>query len=177
LDRTAAKRAKRRFTCELMVDGQRSTGIILDVSESGIFVQTATRIAPNTRVDVMITGQRNVPDMQLRAVVARQKRTDPRLVSVNAGGLGLKILDAPPSYYEHMVVREEGVAAPRPARRSARKTAAPAEAGKRFTVRVSQVEGTRTRNLEVTAASPEAARKTALDELGEGWEILEITPA
>jgi len=39
-------RIKRRVTCELLVDGRRYRGIVLDLSETGVFVQTEATPTP-----------------------------------------------------------------------------------------------------------------------------------
>jgi hypothetical protein len=64
-----------------------------------------------------------------------------------------------------------------PARTSGAPRVTPARApvaakGKRFRVRVSQISGSRSRSLEVTAASEEEARRKAMGASGEGWKIL-----
>ena len=63
-----------------------------------------------------------------------------------------------------------------PRRRSAARRAAPESprsAGQqRFRVRVSQTSGSRSRSLEVRAASEEEARREAMAACGEGWKIL-----
>jgi PilZ domain len=69
-------------------------------------------------------------------------------------------------------------APPRPAAQGPAKRAPEAKpeasAGRRFRVRMKQVSGPRSRSLVVSGASEEQARAQALEELGEGWQILQI---
>ena len=47
----------------------------------------------------------------------------------------------------------------------------------RFRLRVSQIEGSRSRSMLVCAASEAEARCQAAEEAGEGWKIIECVPA
>jgi hypothetical protein len=100
MDRRAAKRVWRRLTCELRFDDRKTTGIVLNVSTSGIFVQTSARPLPGTIAEVRFAARGNVPAMNLRARVARQKRVEPRLATIEAAGVGLQLLDVPEAYWE-----------------------------------------------------------------------------
>ena len=157
MDRRVAKRARRRLTCELRFEGKRAGGIVLDVSETGLFVQTAATPQPGTVVELLLNSHAGLPAMRIRARVARQKRVDKRLVYIEANGLGLQILDAPEVYYRDLVC-------------------AVAPKGRQvFTVRASC--GPRTRRIRAEAGSAEDARAEVLAKLGDGWEILEVKPA
>ena len=46
--------------------------------------------------------------------------------------------------------------------------------GPRFRVRVREIGGSRSRRIEVSASDREAARGRALEEIGEGWKILDV---
>ena len=47
MDHKRSKRVKRRITCELVIEGKRYSGIMLDVSATGMFVQTAVSAGVN----------------------------------------------------------------------------------------------------------------------------------
>lgn len=100
MDRRAAKRIRRRLTCELRFDGRKTTGIVLNVSTSGLFIQTSARPAPGTVVEVHFSARGSSPEMDLRTRVARQKRVEPRLAQIEASGIGLQLLDAPEAYWQ-----------------------------------------------------------------------------
>lgn len=177
MERRAAKRIKKRVTCEVRVGRNSQRGIVLDVSQTGLFVQTAVRIAPGTIVDVIVHPA-DRPEFLVRAVVARQKQTDPRLVSVVAAGVGLQILEAPEAYYRDLLGDAEG-RAPAPKRKPAPVgSATPAAAtgapeGKPFRVLVRK--GSRQKTLKLEAEDEAAARRAALAKQGAGWEVVEVS--
>ena len=100
MDNRAAPRHKRRMTCELRYDGRKARGIVLDLSSSGLFVQTSARPAPGTIFHLMLEARGDTPELDLRVRVARQRRTEPRLAALVPPGLGLQILDAPTAYFD-----------------------------------------------------------------------------
>jgi hypothetical protein len=100
MDKRAAPRQKRRMTCELRYDGSKASGIVLDLSSSGLFVQTSARPPANSIVVVHLEARGNLPVLDLRTRVARLKRVPPRLAGLTPPGLGLQILDAPEAYFE-----------------------------------------------------------------------------
>ena len=88
------------MTCELRYDGRKASGIVLDLSSSGIFVQTSAQPAAHCIVVVHLEARGNTPMLDLRTRVARQKRVPPRLAGLDPPGLGLQILDAPDAYFQ-----------------------------------------------------------------------------
>ena len=170
----AARRQKRRMFCEIVHEGRAQRAIVLDVSRTGLFVQTSARLAPGTELEIQLRLEANSDPIRLRTAVARQKAVPAQLTQVAHGGVGLRILEAPREYY-HAI----GEPAPWPAaaaRRSAEPTSggAPAAAPHkpRFRVRVKQSEGSRSRVLDIAAETPERACALALAAVGPGWEAL-----
>lgn len=198
----------------MVLEGRPRRGIVLDVSATGLFVQTASQPRPGTVLDLRLLEGGDRPEMALRVRVARQRKVEPRLAQIQANGVGLHILEAPPAYYEYVAEGERpasggapgGSGTPRRSgalpgsARSARSArskrsagtapgtsdssgdggahAGAAEAlGDTYKVRVSQVEGTRSRTVTVEAASEDAARGAALERVGEGWEVVEVRAA
>ena len=149
----------------IVSEGRSQRAIVLDVSESGIFVQTGTRLPPGSAVEVHVRMLANEEPLLLRARVARNKQVPPQLTSVARGGVGLKILDAPPAYYDQIKAMIDVDKAPRVA-------PAPQTPRNRFRVRVKQREGPRSRSLEILADSEEEARARALADVGSGWEAV-----
>ena len=200
MGKQAATRTKKRLTCALVIDGSRLSGIVLDLSANGVFVQTSANPPPGAELglELEIPGE---PERTLLVVrVARKKVVPLRLRSVVHGGLGLQIERAPEAYFGYVAqlqpaeVAEEppAVGAP-PANASPAVTVPPKKASpgrrggsrrgvpprvpaaakqERFRVRVSQISGSRSRSLEVSAASEEEARREAMATAGEGWKIL-----
>jgi hypothetical protein len=165
----AAKRHKRRMFCEIVHEGRPQRAIVIDVSRTGLFVQTGARLAPGTEVDIDLRLDSGGEPIRLRGSVARQKAVPAQLTSIAHGGLGIRILSAPRAYYDAI-----GERAPWPgAARKAEAPAPPADASKpRFRVRVKQTDGPRSRVLDIAAESEERACKLALREVGPGWEAL-----
>ncbi|MBW2235121.1 MAG: PilZ domain-containing protein [Deltaproteobacteria bacterium] len=88
------------MTCELRYEGRKASGIVLDLSSTGLFVQTSALPAPGTIFHVMLEARGDTPALDLRVRVARQRRTEPRLAALVPPGLGLQILDAPSAYFD-----------------------------------------------------------------------------
>ena len=74
MDHERAKRIKRRITCDLVIDGKRQSGIVLDVSATGMFVQTAITSNIGQEVEVHLSATRTTPELTFRAKVARGRR-------------------------------------------------------------------------------------------------------
>jgi hypothetical protein len=100
MEKRAAVRRKKRMTCELRFDGRKAGGIVIDVSETGIFVQTAAKPSIGSVIDVRLSPGAGQADFDLRARVVRIRRTDPRLARIQGSGIGLQVLDAPPEFYD-----------------------------------------------------------------------------
>ena len=160
--------------CEIVHEGRAQRAIVLDVSRTGLFVQTSARLAPGTEIELDVRLEANSEPIRLRAAVARQKAVPAQLTQVAHGGVGLRILEAPREYYDALGERAPWPAAS--ARRSAQ-PASPAAPGTppttaRFKVRVKQREGSRSRILDIAAETPERACALALAAVGPGWEAL-----
>ncbi len=197
---TRAQRTKKRLACTLMIEGSRLAGIVLDLSASGLFVQTSANPAHGARVGLELDIPGESQRCPLAVRVARRKVVPPRLKSVVHGGLGLQIENAPEAYFRYLaqIQADEAAAAsagasappakaspavaPPPAKASPARTSAPRRRPsprrpavpkkERFRVRVSQIGGSRSRSLEVSAASEEDARREAMAASGGGWKIL-----
>lgn len=170
--------------CEVRVAERRHSGFVLDLSPSGLFIQTSAKAEPGEQLDVTLSLPSG-EEASLGVAVARKKVVPARLLTVAQGGIGVRITRAPEAYFAF--VQELGLeGAPRPA--GARGRGAGAAGGSeeeeavaapdvpRFRVRVSQVSGPRSRRVEVTAADAEAAAAAALESLGEGWKVLDVEP-
>jgi len=191
------ERTRKRLSCALTIEKRHYSGIVLDLSGSGLFIQTTAPAEPGTglRVELAVPGQ--AEPLPIQARVARRKVVPPRLVTVAQGGLGVRIEQAPEAYYAliaemqrtKLPSAEEKPAQPsRPpprakargrlqrraleaARRSLGAPPRPEPSGC-FRVRLGQVHGSRSRFLEVKADSEDEARERAVAEVGEGWKVL-----
>lgn len=175
-----AKRIRRRMACELKADGRQQRAIVIDLSATGLFVQTSARLSPGAQVELWLQSEDLREPILLRAAVARQKAVPSNLTSVAQGGIGLRIVDAPRAYYE--LLGETGppspaTTAPAAARATAPKTtpappSPPPPSLPRFRVRVKQSDGPRSRILDIVAETAERACAAALAQVGAGWEAL-----
>jgi PilZ domain-containing protein len=188
--RQRANRIRRRVTCELQLGGRSYRGIVLDLSESGVFVQTEASPPAGTPVRVRFHALGGI-EFEVEMTVARRQVAPPQLASVVRGGLGLKVENPPATYYK--LIGMESASTPGGARGVGREpvsrgakgpaeeaapAAPPPEApSAEFRVRVKQSDGPRSRTLKVKAGSLAEARKAALVELGRGWEILSVEAA
>ena len=92
-------RIKRRVTCELLVDGRRYRGIVLDLSETGVFVQTEATPTPGAPLRLRFHAADGTA-FEVEASVARRQVAPPQLATVVRGGLGLRVKTPPPAYFE-----------------------------------------------------------------------------
>jgi hypothetical protein len=182
-----AERIRRRITCELQLDGRNYRGIVLDLSETGVFVQTEATPPPGTRLRIKLRASGGV-EFEVEASVARRQVAPPQLASVVRGGLGLRVEEPPPAYFKLIGVEppkaggrgrggSSAAAGPAPQAPAAPPAPPPEDTRVEFRVRVKQSDGPRSRTLKVKAGSPSEARRNALAELGRGWEILSIEAA
>lgn len=188
-EQRVAKRIRRRMPCELKAAGRQQRAIVLDCSRTGLFVQTSARLKPGSSVEVWLQAEGQREPMMLRASVARQKAVPSNLTSVAQGGIGLRILDAPRSYYELLgesppAPRGNGTTVPGATAPGVRRAPSPsptpraaapaagAPVAPRYRVRVKQSDGPRSRILDIVAESAERACAAALAQLGAGWEAL-----
>jgi hypothetical protein len=86
-------RHARRIPCELWIDGARSTGIVKDVSRSGVFVQTRARAMPGTALTLVIAAGQGRTEIRVRGKVARAERIQAHFATQSAAGLGVEVLD------------------------------------------------------------------------------------
>ena len=164
--RKGAKREKRRATCELRIAGQPASGILIDISETGLFVQTNAMATPGTEVEVRILADARTPEQHFKTVVARVRRVPSELLSVTPGGLGLKIVRG----------KGAGAGGARPHPVAVAPAPEPEIPKRRFRVRLGQSGGQRSRLVDVNSVDEAAARRAALALAGPGWEATEVRP-
>jgi hypothetical protein len=171
-----AKRHRWRLPCEIVFEGGTQRALVIDLSSTGIFVQTGVRLRPGADVEIRLQLEHLSEPVLLRARVARAKHVPTHLTTVARGGVGLHLREAPAAYLEAIAALESG----KPLRGNVvnegggldKPEPAPAEVRPRFRVRVQQCDGPRSRRLELHADSVEHARKLALAEVGKGWEVV-----
>jgi Tfp pilus assembly protein PilZ len=167
----SAKRHKWRLPCEILFDGGRQRSFVLDLSETGLFVQTGARMKPGARVQVRIALDGAAEPLLLDAFVARAKPVPAQLASVAHGGVGLQLHHPPKAYLDALATLEGGAQLRAGLARDAVTPAPPQAAPLRYRVRVKQTNGPRSRTIEVHAETEIQARAAALRETGAGWEV------
>lgn len=102
MERRIEPRIRKRISCDLQVGDRRFSGLVLDLSETGLFIQTVARPLPGARVRLGLTGGRLGEPLQLEARVARTRLVPPQLRTVARGGLGIHLERPPDAYLEFL---------------------------------------------------------------------------
>ncbi len=194
MNRRGLPRTKMRIACTLHLEESRHSGMVLDVSASGLFVQTNASPAPGTplRLELRVPGLSEPIEMQ--ATVARKRIVPPRLRTLLKGGIGIH-LENPPEEYFTMIAKLQAPEAAgsktseaaKPSEKSSNasldKPAAPPEKQPRakpkltsFRVKLGQVGGSSSRNLVIRASDEDEARRRAILDMGDGWKVLSCEP-
>ena len=166
--------------CNVTLEGQQHSGLVIDVSPGGLFIQTSAKAQPGDRLDLKLSLPGETQKIPLQVEVVRKVVVPARLLAVAHGGVGVRILNAPEAYYNFMETLGigsdpgESKAQSSGAGTSEETPAAGAGPQQSYQVRVKQIKGPRSRVLDLVASSEEDARNQALAELGEGWQVLEV---
>jgi len=190
----SSDRVKMRIACEVSVGAQRHSGLVLNVSPSGLFVQTHAKPTAGDPIRVALNVPGAADAMALDATVVWKRVVPAGLVRVAQGGVGVCLLNPPEGYYQFLASAlraRNSRPAPEPITARAGKpkdspipeapaaaedgdVAGRAEASLRtrpYRVRVSH--GQRSRIVTVSATSEAHAREIALGRVGEGWKVIE----
>lgn len=97
LDSEAESRFKKRVPCRLKQGPRQYAGVILNVSRTGLFVQTSALPGIGAEIEVTLSGRTEAAT--LTAEVVWQRRVPAPLRSVAEGGIGLRIRHATEPYY------------------------------------------------------------------------------
>lgn len=185
MDSRRAPRSRKRLTCTLFIGDGRHQGVVLDLSATGLFVQSSAQADPGTPLTVEVVLPNCEGPVSLGASVARRRTVPSHLQSVTPPGLGVQIERAPEEFYAFVSelqgtdlsaggvsVGPGSAKASRGRKRKAASQPAAKPPERRFRVRVSQLRGSRSRFLQVAAPDEASARDRALAEVGEGWKVL-----
>ena len=96
---TAEPRFKRRIPCRMKQSRRTSSGMVLDLSRRGLFVQTTVSAKAGDEVEVVLSGSEQEPDVVLNTQVVWQRKVPYQLRSTLQSGMGLQIRYASESYY------------------------------------------------------------------------------
>ncbi len=168
-------RTKKRISCTLVSGEQRYSGVVLDCSPQGLFVQTSAKLVPGSMVDIELGVSTQPEPLLMQARVARQKVVPPRLRSVAHGGIGLHI-DLPPQGYLEFFAELTRTELPTAEKSDRRKKPRPAPK-LRYQVRLVQIGGSRSRRVNVECNTLDEAEVAALEAVGDSWKVIKIDPA
>jgi hypothetical protein len=158
-------RKRRRIPCQLWVGEREHSALILDLSPSGLFIQTHAKAQRGERVRLQFSHEDAM--LELKVEVVRIKSVPQGLLAATKGGIGVRIVSAPEEY--DGLLSQLGIS--ERTKPSFELDPEP-EPGLRFRVYVAQIGGPRSRRVEVSAADADAANARALEEVGAGWKIL-----
>ena len=96
-ERREAERSERRLGCELVVGERSHTAVVIDMSDTGLFVRTHAEPPPGDEVRLVLRRPGGEV-WELRARVARVRRADGDSPLISGRGLGLEILEAPEAF-------------------------------------------------------------------------------
>ena len=97
-----APRVKKRMTCALRCGGRRYSGLVLDISANGLFVQTSAAPEPGEPVELEVSLPARREPLHIHGKVARRRVVPPRLRAVAQGGVGIALVNAPEEYFEYV---------------------------------------------------------------------------
>ncbi len=163
-------RVKKRLPCTLEHADNRRSGLILNLSRSGIFVQTILPAEPGMLVNVDFCNPSHDRPIGLQAAVVWRRRVSTLMTGINQSGMGMRI-QWPPSEYDALLAE----ILPQPPAADQPRGDAPAPGLLRYVVRLTQSGGPRSRLVTVHSESEQRACEQARAELSEGWTILEIS--
>jgi Tfp pilus assembly protein PilZ len=160
------RRYRKRLPCRLEVPNGAYSGMVLNLSRGGLFVQTSAAASPGEAVHLDLSlGDADAISLDTRVVWRRV--VAPHLRSVSAGGMGVHIQYAHDAYFGLVARLAEGTPADEPAPPGS-------AAGPSFRVRLRLAGGPRTRVLTVTSADEAEARKSARQQAGPQWAVLDL---
>jgi hypothetical protein len=100
VDKPRAPRTKKRMSCEINVNDARYSGIVLDVSATGLFVQTNLKPNPGTVATLRLSLPGEKEPVVMKARVARKKMVPRELLAVAGGGAGFAITEPAEAYLD-----------------------------------------------------------------------------
>ena len=166
------ERIAKRMPCTVRLGEASFTGLVLNLSEGGVFVQTRAEAARGHRVRLELLAPDEGAGIPLSGTVAWRKTVPGQLHPVSGGGFGVSIRQADARYYAALA-RWTHVGAGIGADASAADDA-PRHEVSEWRVRVRAVASPRSRTLTIEAATEDEARERALAHVGASWSVIEV---
>jgi hypothetical protein len=186
-----APRKKKRLSCEIVANGSRYSGISIDVSASGLFIQTNLKPSPGSMVEIRIQLPGIDKPVAMEARVARNKNVPPELLTIAHGGIGLALVQPGDRYLDFIAEMSpehaESAAKVRSKTSSARRGggsggAARTRGGvttavKRFRIHAVETASGKRNSFLATCETEQEASDETLKQLGDEWQVLFIERA
>lgn len=171
MEKRGTLRIPRRLTCEIVLaDGRRTSGIIRDLSERGVFVQTLASPNLNSVVEVVFVGSDHQLPIRVEAGVARKRVVPARLQAIMPAGIGLELLP-PRTDYERWVFRPARPALDRSDSPLDAFAAQPEQRVRAYRFHLIHPGRVENQVLTIRCESEGGARARALARAGAGWKI------
>lgn len=164
IDKRRHRRHARRIPCKLFIGHREYSAFVLDLSVSGLFIQTHAQPRLGERVRLYLSPA--TAPLELDVQVMRVKKVPPALMAQAKGGFGVRIVSAPAEY--DRLLAQLGIG------ENAEAFELESEPGRRFRVHAAQLGGSRSRRVDVAAGDPDEAQVLALEELGSGWKVIRV---
>jgi len=101
-------RYRKRIPCKLTRSRSTFSGLVVDPSRRGLFVQPSAVAKTGDEVEIVLRSWKSEAAIVLNAQVMWRRKVPLRLRSVVEGGLGLQIRYAPEPYYVMLAEASEG---------------------------------------------------------------------
>jgi hypothetical protein len=173
MDKRNQTRISRRLTCEIAWQGQRFSGIVRDVTDRGLFVQTLANPAPNSLVRLSFPADGARPNIQLEAGVARRRVAPRRLQATIPSGIGLEIMP-PRAEYEKWLVNPARPALLQPSSVDPQSASHADPVVRPYRFRLVKHGQASAQLLTIRCATEAGARARALARAGNGWKIADV---
>jgi Tfp pilus assembly protein PilZ len=108
MDARAEPRFRRKTPCKLRRQQRHHSGIVLDISRTGLFVQTSATAQNGEEVEVTLSAGRTAAPITLVTKVVWKRNVPAQLRASAEGGLGLRICYAPEGYYNLLADAAQG---------------------------------------------------------------------
>ena len=101
-------RFKKRIPCKLTRSKSTFSGLVLDLSRRGLFVQTTAVATAGDEVEVALSGREPGAAIVVTAKVVWQRKVPLHFRSVMLAGLGLQIQNAPETFFQLLSEASQG---------------------------------------------------------------------
>jgi len=195
-ERRRHQRRRVRFSCQLSHDGQTVAGVVRDLSNGGLSIETPVELDQGEGVRVRLEPPGRAP-LTIDAFVWNVRSGRQRSTGTTFHRLGLVLSEAPvefeallgrprqtprpgrvedpPARPATELPKAAAATEPPPPRSESEQKALPA--ARRYRARVARNGTSRTRSILVFADTPEEADARVRLEIGEDWRILELASA